>query len=126
MASSCCGGGEKILLYPCSGASNVGQVTHELAVQLSMEGRGSMSCLAGVGAHLSGFVLSARECDRAVVIDGCAQGCAGKIFEHLDIRPQVHFVLTAEGFKKKRGQRWTPEDVARARELLLERIETPA
>ncbi len=126
MATDCCSAGETTLLYACSGCSPVGQATHELAARFSTEGVGAMACLAGVGAHLSGFVLSAKECDRLVVIDGCPQECAAKIFAHLDIHPHVHFVLSREGLTRKLGQRWAEEDVARAREILLERLGTPA
>jgi uncharacterized metal-binding protein len=35
-----------------------------------------------VGAHLSGFVQSARDINALVVIDGCSVGCANGVLEH--------------------------------------------
>ena len=47
-----CGGEQTVLLMACSGGSNVGQLSNEVARQLTVEGKGSMSCLAGVGGHV--------------------------------------------------------------------------
>jgi len=98
-------------------------MTLALGLRLAAEDRGSMSCLAGVGAHIPGLVLSARECQRNVVLDGCAQRCAGRIFEHLEITPFVHLVLTEEGFKKKHGVGPDPDDIERAHAITLARLE---
>ena len=54
------------LLYACSGAADVGQIADLVARQLSKEKWGNMSCLAGIGADLSGFIESAREADNAL------------------------------------------------------------
>lgn len=73
-----------------------------------------MSCLAGVGAHLSGFVVSAKDCPRLVAIDGCEQHCALKILQHVDAAPQLHFTLTERGFTKQHGVLASEDDVERA------------
>ncbi len=102
------------LVFPCSGASNVGQITNELALRMTREGLGSMSCLAGVGAQISGFVVSARDCDQLVVLDGCPQKCAAKVFERVGIKPHVHLVLTERGFEKRSGAKVEAEEVDKA------------
>jgi len=107
------------LVFPCSGASNVGQITNELALQMTRDGLGSMSCLAGVGAHISGFVVSAKDCDQLVVLDGCQQKCAAKVFEHVSVKPHVYLMLTDHGFTKRHGVPVLPEEVGRARELVV-------
>jgi uncharacterized metal-binding protein len=78
-----------------------------------------MSCLAGVGAHLSGYVVSARDCDQLVVLDGCPQRCAAKIFEHVGIEPDVYLLLTEHGFKKRHGVPVLAKEVQRARQVVL-------
>ncbi len=51
---SCCGSaGSSTLIFACAGSSNVGQITYGTALRLAGDGAGKMSCLAGVGAHLS-------------------------------------------------------------------------
>jgi uncharacterized metal-binding protein len=118
-----CGSDEKVtIIFPCSGASNVGQITNELALRLTRDGLGAMSCLAGVGAHISGFVVSAKDCDRLVVLDGCPQRCAAKVFEHVGITPHVYLMLTDHGFRKQHGVPIQVEEVERARELVLTQI----
>ncbi|MBI5546231.1 MAG: putative zinc-binding protein, partial [Deltaproteobacteria bacterium] len=115
-----CGSSERAtLVFACSGASNVGQITNELALRMTREGLGKMSCLAGVGAHLGGFVVPARDCDQLVVLDGCPQKCAAKLFEHVGITPHVYLMLTDHGFQKSPGAPVLPEEVDRARALVL-------
>ncbi len=121
------GGGDRVtLVFPCSGASNVGQLTNDLALRMTREGLGKMSCLAGVGAHISGFVVSAKDCDQLVVLDGCPQKCAAKVFEHVGIKPHVYLLLTEHGFKKSHGAPVLLEDVDRARELVVRQMKATA
>ena len=51
---------EEVVLLPCSGGSNCGQITNQVAVKLTEEGVGNIYCLAGIGAHIEGMVESAR------------------------------------------------------------------
>jgi uncharacterized metal-binding protein len=118
-----CVSNEKVtLVFPCSGASSVGQITNELGMRMTRDGVAKMSCLAGVGAHISGFVVSARDCDQLVVLDGCPQRCAFKVFEHLGIKPHVYLTLTEHGFEKRHGAFPLPEEVERARALVVAKI----
>ncbi len=48
--------GEKVMILACSGASNVGQLSNQAAVELTREGFGKRSCLAGIGGELMGFI----------------------------------------------------------------------
>jgi len=121
-----CGDEQVTLIFPCSGSSNVGQLTNELALRMTREGIGKMSCLAGVGAHVSGFVVSAKDCDQLVVLDGCPQRCAAKLFEHVGIRPHVYLLLTEHGFQKRHDVPVLPEEVERALELVAARLKQPA
>jgi uncharacterized metal-binding protein len=120
--SCTCGNEAVTLIFTCSGASNVGQIAHLAGLRLSEQGIGDMSCLAGVGAHISGFVVSARDCDKLVAIDGCPQHCALKTFEHHSIRPAVHVCLTEMGIKKSHGVPVTEQDVDRAVRLIADKI----
>ena len=61
MADCCCNGKQTAnLIYACSGSANTGLLADQVARKLAREGSGKMTCLAGVGAGLSGFLESAR------------------------------------------------------------------
>ncbi|MCX6348486.1 MAG: hypothetical protein NTV79_03145, partial [Candidatus Aureabacteria bacterium] len=47
--SSCGCGGTVKLVFPCSGASDTGEIADRAARKLSAEGTGNMYCLAGIG-----------------------------------------------------------------------------
>ena len=55
MSEECCAPGADVMILPCSGESNVGQLSNQAAVELTQEGFGKMFCLAGIGGHLSGL-----------------------------------------------------------------------
>ena len=99
MAECCCGNERLRLIYPCSGGADVGDLLDRIARKLAKEGFGKMSCLAGVGADISGFIASARDAELNITIDGCSMRCAAKNFDNRGIKP-VSFVLTEIGFTK--------------------------
>ncbi len=94
----CCGGGT-VLLYSCSGSADVGCIADRVTRILSKEKVGRMTCLAGVGARLSGFVASAQGADRNIVIDGCPIACAQKGLIAIGVKPEV-YNLANYGYKK--------------------------
>jgi uncharacterized metal-binding protein len=114
-ASSCCGGGGKnVLLYACSGGANVAEIADRAARSLTAEGRGSMFCLAGLGADIPGMVQTARDADLNLVIDGCPMDCARKIFDRHGIPNCVQVKVTDLGIEKQKGVRASDDQVARA------------
>lgn len=94
----CCGSG-RVLLYSCSGSADVGYIADRVTRVLSKEKVGRMTCLAGVGARLSGFIASAQGADRNIVIDGCPIACAQKGLEAIGVIPEV-YNLANYGYKK--------------------------
>jgi uncharacterized metal-binding protein len=115
---TCCACGSTTLIFACSGSSNVGQLTNSLALRLAREGVGTMSCLAGVGAHLNGFVVPAKDCERLVVLDGCEHRCAWKTLEHVQARPRVYLNFTEHGFVKKHGVLADEAELGRAHAIV--------
>jgi uncharacterized metal-binding protein len=116
MADSCACGGKparKVLLFACSGGANVAEVSDRAARQLMAEGRGSMFCLAGIGAGLPNMIQTAREADLNLVIDGCPLDCAKTIFEHAGLTNYVQIKVTDLGIEKAKGVRATDAQVAR-------------
>ena len=90
------------MILSCSGGSNVGQLSNQAAVQLTQEGFGKMFCLAGIGAHLSGFVQSATDVPTMVAIDGCPVACAKKILEHAEIPLRAYIAIADLGIEKNK------------------------
>jgi uncharacterized metal-binding protein len=99
MAEECCTPAE-ILIFTCSGASNVGQIANQAAVDLQQEGIGMMLCLAGIGGHISGMIASAKAGKRLVGIDGCPVACTKKTMEHARLSLTDYVVVTELGFEK--------------------------
>ncbi len=93
MAGCSCGNGSVRLLYACAGAANTGLLADRAVRLLARSGAGKMTCLASMGAGISGFIESAGGADANVVIDGCPIACGAKIFRGLKI-PYRHFTTT--------------------------------
>jgi small redox-active disulfide protein 2 len=91
---------KEIMIYPCSGGSNVGQVSNEAAKMLVERGWGKFSCLAGVGAENNTFIERAKKAKVVLAIDGCGVKCASKTLERADINPTITIVITDLGAKK--------------------------
>lgn len=87
------------LIYSCSGAADVGEISDRAARQLRREGFVQGSCIAGLGAGLSGYIQSAKGADTNIIIDGCPVACGRKILENAGITPVSH-IVTEMGFKK--------------------------
>jgi len=84
----------EILIFPCSGGSNVGQIVNETAKNLNVQGHGKMYCLAGIGGHVSGLIESTKAAKKIVAIDGCPVHCTKKVLEHAGFKPDIHVVVT--------------------------------
>lgn len=93
----------EVLIFPCSGGSNVGQIANEAAKGLNTLGHGKMYCLAGIGGHVSGLVESTKAAKKIVAIDGCPVECARKTLEHAGFKIDVHVVVTELGIQKMLG-----------------------
>ncbi|MDA3812534.1 MAG: putative zinc-binding protein [Spirochaetaceae bacterium] len=111
MACSCGNDNVVNLLYSCSGSANTGYLADLVWRNLKKTGVGSGTCLAAVGADLSGFIESAKVADENIIIDGCPVGCGKRIFENKGL-PYKQFVITDFGVKKGTTE-ITPEIISR-------------
>ena len=122
MANDCCTPGNNVMILACSGGSNVGQLSNQAAVELTREGVGKMFCLAGIGGQLSGFVQSAKDVPRMVVIDGCSLGCAKASLENAQVPMKNYVVLTDLGIEKNKDLNLKPEEVMKVKEAVKEAL----
>ena len=117
---------EDIILLPCSGGSNCGQITNQVAVSLDVLGVGRIYCLAGIGAHIDGMVESARGAKRIVALDGCQVACAKKTIEHAGLEVTDWICVTEEGISNNHRLLMDEEEIElitrRTRELLARPI----
>lgn len=108
----------EVLIFPCSGGSNVGQIANEAAKQLTNQGVGKMYCLAGIGGHISGIVESTKAAKKIVAIDGCLVACACKTLEHAGFKIDEHAIVTELGITKKSGYATDNDDIQKIVEKL--------
>ena len=99
--SDCCGGAT-VLIYPCSGSADVGEIADHAARLLTKEGVGKMHCLAGIGGRVPGITLSAQAAGKILAIDGCAQDCASKALSVAGIQGFSQIRVTDHGMPKGR------------------------
>ena len=93
MSQCNCGCGEKKkLVFACSGAADVGELSDRVARKLREKAVGGMFCLAAIGAGVPSYLETAKEAYN-IVIDGCPVACGKKMFESKGIAVQA-FVLT--------------------------------
>lgn len=118
MADSCCVSGGQVMLLACSGASNVGQLTNQACVELTQEGFGKMSCLAGVGGKLPGFVQAVQDAREVVILDGCEKGCAKAIMQQAGLPLRGYVVLTQHGIAKNKDLNLKREEIEQVKGLV--------
>ena len=91
-----------VALFSCSGASNVGQLSNQLAIELTENGIGNMMCAVGIGGQVAGLLRSAEGCDRIIAIDGCPLNCTKKTLELAGLEVNRHILVTDLGIRRTR------------------------
>jgi uncharacterized metal-binding protein len=109
------------LIFACSGAADVGQLSDLAARRLTQQGVGKMSCLAGVGGRVAGIMKSAEAAASILAIDGCPLNCVKECLQLGGITDFKHLQLAELGLVK--GQSPPTDDrvaavAARGAELL--------
>ena len=100
------------LIFACSGAADVGEVSDLAARKLNKDGAGSMFCLAGVGGRVGAIMDKTRAASRILAIDGCQLDCARQTLEEANIKGFSHLRVTDLGMEKGKTA-VTPDAVAR-------------
>ena len=103
--------GPTALVYPCSGAADVGEIADRSGRLLDAEDKAWMSCLAGIGGRVSGLMANAAAAPALLAIDGCPHDCAKKTLELAGFTNIRHVHVTDLGFKK--GKSPATEDAIR-------------
>ena len=113
---------DEILIFTCSGSSNVGQIGNLAGLKLTREKVGKMFCLAGIGGHVSGMIESTKAGKMIVGIDGCPVACAKKILDHAGFKADEYVQVTEMGIEKNHGFDYLQSDVDKVAAHLKSRI----
>jgi len=117
---------DSIILLPCAGGSNCGQITNQVAVKLDEEGMGRIYCLAGIASHIEGMIESARSAERIIALDGCQMACAKKAIEHAGLTVTDWVCVTEEGISKNHQFKLSPEEIGQIAQRTKELLARPA
>ena len=100
------------LVFPCSGAADVGELADLAARKLTRDGSGQMFCLAGVGGRVKAIMDKTIAAKRITAIDGCPLDCARLTLEGAGIKDFTHVRVTDLGLDKGKSPA-TAEAVAK-------------
>ncbi len=104
------------LIYSCSGASSVAQLTNWVAVQVDRRELAEMSCIAGVGGDVPQLVKKSTSGRPIIALDGCHLACVRNSLARHRIMPDVYWQLGNQGIKKRLHTDFDPEQAARVLE----------
>jgi uncharacterized metal-binding protein len=94
-----CSGGPT-LIFACSGAADVGDISDKAARKLSKEGAGAMFCLAGVGGGVEPILKKTASASKILAIDGCNLDCVKLSLEKAGFKDFIHMRVTDLGMEK--------------------------
>jgi uncharacterized metal-binding protein len=107
------------IILACDGAASVGQVGHQVAVELTNSKEAArMCCITAVAAESKAHVDIARRARKLIVINGCANRCASKVLERLNIPYGYETVIAKEGVEKVPTLDFNMADVERIAEKI--------
>lgn len=110
-----------VLVYSCSGASNVAQLANYIAVRLDRGGIVKMSCIAGVGGNVRSLVRTATSGQPVIAIDGCPLACVERTLAAKGVEPDRVIRLQEHGLRKRYHTDFPDEDREQAlREILTD------
>ena len=97
--SNVCSGGTT-LIFACSGAADVGEISDRAARRLSKNGNGAMFCLAGVGGRVEPILKKTRSASKILAIDGCPLNCVKGTLEQAGFNNFINLQVADLGLEK--------------------------
>jgi len=94
-----CAGGPT-LIFACSGAADVGEISDCAARNMSRDGAGKMFCLAGIGGRIEGIMKMTGTASEILAIDGCELDCVKNCMQKAGFKQFEHFRVTDLGLEK--------------------------
>jgi uncharacterized metal-binding protein len=87
-------------IVSCSGASNTGKFSDEVARKLMQTGNAKMLCLARFSVDEAFAEKSRNEISKLIVLDGCPINCAEMTMKNAGITDYIHINTTDFGIVK--------------------------
>ena len=88
------------LIFACSGAADVGEISDRVARQLTADGIGKMFCLAGVGGKVEPIMKATNSASKIIAVDGCNLDCVKSCLQHAGFDDFQHIRITDMGMEK--------------------------
>jgi uncharacterized metal-binding protein len=88
------------LIFACSGAADVGEISDRAARNMSRDGAGKMFCLAGIGGRIEGIMKMTGTASKILAIDGCELDCVKNCLQQAGFDQFEHFRVTDLGLEK--------------------------
>lgn len=112
-----------VLIFPCAGATNLGQLSTRLGIEMENRGLGTFKCTAGIGSQRSDFLIAATRCNKIIAIDGCDFNCSMKMLRRAGFETDRHLILTKElGMKLNREMNISDSLVSESMEKLADKL----
>ncbi|RXA20439.1 zinc-binding protein [Methanosarcina sp. MSH10X1] len=122
--TKCACGSANVAIFPCAGASNVGQISNKIAIELEKRNVGNLMCTVGIGARAPGLMKSAEASDRIIAVDGCPVNCASKTLELAGFKVYRHIIISELGIKKNKDKDLKDNEISEALEKTLETLQS--
>ncbi len=88
------------LIFACSGAADVGEISDRAARKMSKNGLGKMFCLAGIGGRIEPVIQKTRSASKILAIDGCGLDCVKNCLEQAGFNEFRHLQIAELGMEK--------------------------
>lgn len=106
---------KQVHIVSCSGASNTGKFSDEVARKLMSNGDAKMLCLARFSIDKPWAEGAKKDIGKLIVLDGCPINCAEKTVLESGIKEYVHINTTDFGIVKGK----TPFSAEKANEIAV-------
>jgi len=103
----CCQGGH-ILVFSCSGASDIGELSDRTARILAKSGVAAMGCMAALSSKYDFVIDALNAASKIIIIDGCEKNCAKQNIDLAGHWDYDHYLLTDLGFEKGKAPATKP------------------
>jgi uncharacterized metal-binding protein len=94
-----CVGGPR-LIFACSGAADVGEISDRAARNMTRDGAGKMFCLAGIAGRIPGIMKMTQTASEILAIDGRELDCVKNCLQQAGFDRFEHFRVTDLGLEK--------------------------
>ena len=94
-----CTGGPT-LIFACSGAADVGEISDKAARKLNKDGAGAMFCMIGIGGRVEPIMRKTASASKILAIDGCGLDCVKNCLQLAGFNDFIHMRVTDLGMEK--------------------------